>query len=284
MRMDHYTTLGIPRGASEQEIKSAYRKLAMKHHPDRGGDATEFQKIQEAYNVLGDPQARSQYDNPQPQGFQFHFGGGHPGGFGGNPIDDILNQFGFQFGGHESARAFHQQRRNKDLSVEIVLDLASTMESQSKTISVQTTSGQRQTVQIDIPRGVRTGHSVRYGGLGDNMFESLPRGDLYVHFVIQEEPNYRVEGDDLIYICRISCLDAMSGIQVEIPTLENRMFRINITPGTTHGTRLRVPNQGLYHINTDHRGSLIVNVDLAIPTVTSGASLDLLEQLKSRLT
>lgn len=276
MRMDHYSTLGVPKGASEQEIKSAYRKLAMQHHPDRGGDQAKFQQVQQAYDTLGDPQKRAQYDNPQPQGFnhsgfQFHFNNG------GNPFEDIFSQFGM--GGHP----FAQPRRNKDLRVELVLGVASTLNEQNKTISVQTTNGQRQTVQIDIPRGVRSGHSMRYGGLGDNMFDTLPRGDLYIHFVLQDEPNYRVEGDDLIYVCRINCLDAMMGVQAEIPTLENRVFRINITAGTRHGTKLRIPNQGLYLLNSEQRGNLIVDVDIDIPVVNDPALHIALQQLKSSL-
>ena len=93
MRMDYYSILGVNKGASEEEIKKAYRKLAMKHHPDRGGDQTQFQRIQEAYETLGDAGRRQQYDNPQPQGFdhggfQFHFGQG-------SHFEDIFAQFGF---------------------------------------------------------------------------------------------------------------------------------------------------------------------------------------------
>ena len=80
MRRDYYSILGVPKGASEDEIKKAYRKLAMQHHPDRGGDQAQFQKIQEAYNTLGDSGKRQEYDHPQPQGggFQFHFNSGDP--------------------------------------------------------------------------------------------------------------------------------------------------------------------------------------------------------------
>jgi DnaJ-class molecular chaperone len=280
MRMDHYTTLGVSKGASEQEIKTAYRKLAMQHHPDRGGDAAKFQQVQEAYDTLGDPQKRAQYDNPQPQGFNFHFGG-HPGGQH-NPFEDIFNQFGFSFGGGPFQHA-QQQRRNKDLRIELVIPLSSTFQDQSKTISVQTTSGERQTVQVNIPRGVRTGHSMRYPGLGDNMFNTIPRGDLYVHFLLEEDGNYRVEGDDLVYRCEISCLDAMTGSPVEVPTPENRVFRINVAPGTTHGTRLRIPNQGMYHLGGDSRGNLIVEVTLLIPQATDVVTHDLIRQLKNRL-
>ena len=279
--MDHYSTLGISKNASDEDIKRAYRKLAMKHHPDRGGDQTQFQKIQEAYDTLSDPHKRSEYDNPQAQGFQ-----GHPNGFqfnfgGGDPFQDIFAQFGFG-AGHPFSH-MHHQRKNKDLRVELVVDIASTMSDQTKTISVQTTNGQRQTVQVNIPRGVRTGNTMRFGGLGDNMFDTIPRGDLYVHFIVPDDHNYRIEGDDLIYVCRISCLDAMSGTTAEIPTLENKIFRISIAAGSKHGTRLRIPNQGLYALNSSMRGHLYVELDLIVPALQDLQVLALLDQIKSRL-
>lgn len=278
MHMDHYSTLGVPKGASDEEIKKAYRKLAMQHHPDRGGDQAKFQQIQQAYDTLGDPQKRQEYDNPQqhgfgngPQGFSFSFGGG-------DPFGDMFAQFGFP-GGHP----FQQPKRNKDLRVEMVIDIASTMADQTKTISVQTTNGQRQTVQVNIPRGVRSGNSMRFGGLGDNMFDTIQRGDLYVHFVVQDDPKYRIENDDIVYSCSISCLDAMVGHNVEVPTLENKIFRIAIPAGATHGTRLRIPNQGLYRLNSQSRGHLIVEVNITIPVITDMTTLSLIDQLKSRL-
>jgi DnaJ-class molecular chaperone len=272
MRMDYYSILGVPKGASDEEIKTAYRKLAMKHHPDRGGDQAEFQKIQEAYAVLSDAQKRQQYDNPQPQGFEFHFGGGN------SPFDDIFSQFGFSPFGNP-----RQQRRNKDLRVELAMDLAGTLNDQVKTISVQTTNGERQTVQVNIPRGVRNGHSMRYGGLGDNMFNTLPRGDLYVHFVVREDPRFRVENHDLVYPVTITCLDAMTGIEVDIPSLDNKFFKIAIPAGSGPGTRLRIPGNGLYHLNNNTRGHLIAELHINVPAVTDPTAQGLINQLKSYL-
>lgn len=279
MRMDYYSVLGVPKGASDDEIKKAYRKLAMKHHPDRGGDQTQFQKIQEAYATLGDPQKRQEYDHPQQhhQGFSFHFGG--PG----NPLDEIFASFGFGAGHDPFAHMRQQARRNKDLRIQIELELSSTLQDQRKTISVQTTTGERQTVEVNIPRGIATGHQMRYPGLGDNMFNSIPRGDLYVNFVIREDPRFAVEGFDLVYRINVNCLDAMTGIEVDVPNVEGRVFRLNIPTGTRHGTRLRLPNQGLYEINTTRRGNLIVEVTLTIPTVNNSAAKDLIEQLKQVL-
>ena len=253
----------------------------MQHHPDRGCDQAKFQQIQEAYDTLGDPAKRQQHDNPQPQGFpgggfSFNFGG--PGG--GDPFADIFAQFGQGFG-----HPFGHQRRNKDLRIQIRLSLFETLTEQQKTVSVQTQTGERQTVNVQIPRGVTSGTSIKYPGLGDNMMNNLPRGDLYVNFVIDPDPLYVVEGLDLVYNLELDVIDSMLGSTADIPSLEGRVFNIAIPAGTSHGTKLRIPNQGLYSM--EHRGGtrggLIVNISIVVPAVTTPAQIQLLQQLKTLL-
>ena len=121
---------------------------------------------------------------------------------------------------------------------------------------------------------------MRYPGLGDNMFNTIPRGDLYVHFAVREDPQFHVEDDNLIYQIQINCLDAMSGTEVDIPTLESKVFRINVPAGTESGTRMRLTNQGLYHLNSNQRGSMIVELRVTIPKISSPQGLELIQQLK----
>ncbi len=274
MRMDYYSILGVPKGSSDQDIKKAYRKLAMQHHPDRGGDQNKFQQIQEAYDTLSDPAKRSQYDNPQPQGnFSFHFGQS------GNPFEEIFQSFGFGHG-HDPF-AHMRQRKNKDLRIQLDLALHDTLQEQIKTVSVQTTTGERQTVQVNIPKGIRSGHQMRFPGLGDNMFGSIPRGDLYVLFNVRPDPQFEIEGDDLVYKVHINVLDAMIGSTIDVPTLDSKVFRLTIPAGTLHGARLRLPNQGLYTINTERRGNLLVQVNLVVPVFQSDEAKALIQQLKN---
>lgn len=279
--MDYYTILGVPRGASEEEIKQAYRKLAMQHHPDRGGDAAKFQQIQEAYNTLGDSEKRQQHDNPQPQGFNFHFS--HPGGPGFNDLDDILRQFGHGFPGGDPfgrSRQNHAQRRNKDLRVQITVDLSGTLKENHRTISVQTTGGQRQTVDVAIPRGVQNGSTIKYSGLGDNMFEGLPRGDLYVVIVVQPDLRFQIQEFDLIYTAEINCFDAILGQTIDVPGLDDRQFSLAIPAGCRPGSVLRIPNQGLYALGTAHRGNLLININVNIPTNLTETQLDMIRRVQ----
>lgn len=265
---DYYSILGINPTASEDEIKKAYRSLAMKHHPDRGGDQERFQEIQEAYSVLTDPQKKAEWEaqkhghrfHPGNDGFNFNFN------FGGSPFDihDIFTNF------HGGGNPFHgfaqRQRRNKDLKVVIDLDLASTLQPQVKNISVKHVNGSRHDVQIEIPRGVNGSVQMKCAGHGDRSHPDLPPGDLYVHFRVHENPEFNIEGLDLIKVIKVNCLDAMIGENIIVTGLDNKKFDVTIPPGIQNGMRFRIPQEGLYAVDHPVRGNLLVQVELKIPT------------------
>jgi DnaJ-class molecular chaperone len=270
--MTHYATLGVSESASQDEIKKAYRKLAMQHHPDKGGDTNKFQEIQSAYDIVGDEQRRAQYDAERRGGgmrFNFNgqdFGGGMPAG-----MEDMLRNFGFAFGPGFAGQngdpfgGFRQPRRNKDIKVDIVVPLSSTLTDQQKTISIQTTNGGRQTVDVQIPRGVRTTTTIKYPGLGDNFFESLSRGDLFVHVHVENDTKFQVENLDLISVVEIDCVRAMVGDQITVHGIDGKQFELTIPSGTQPGTKFRISGQGLHAMNQNVRGNLLVSVKITVP-------------------
>jgi len=261
-----YETLGVPKGASEEEIKRAYRKMAAQHHPDKqGGDTAKFQEIQSAYETLTDPVKRQQHDNPNPfaqhhQGpngshFEFHFGGGA------GP-EDIFSQFFNQgFGGHPFQRQ-QQPRRNKDLRINLQITLAETLNDIHKSVSVQTTKGERFTVDVNIPRGVGNGTTIKYSQMGDNFFDSLTRGDLYVIINIIADQRFDLHGLNLVSNLEINSIEAMTGCDKIIQGIDGREYNIKIPKACQFGTKFGLQGQGLYQMNTDARGDLIVNVTI----------------------
>jgi DnaJ-class molecular chaperone len=272
---DYYSTLGIGRDASQDEIKQAYRKLAMKHHPDRtGGDDTEFKKIQEAYATLSDPEKRSQYDNPQPQGFQ-QFGGMPPG------FEDIMSQmFGggnpFGFGGMGGQR----QARNKTLNMQTQISLEDAFFGKELIANITLPNGREQVVNVKIPRGIQDGTTLRLAKMGDDSHANLPRGDI--HLTVNVIPNNKFgrQGDDLIKELEVNAIDAILGKNYQLETIDNRLLEVKINPGTQHGQMLAAAGYGMPNMN-DNRfvGRLLIQVKIQIPTNLTNSQLIKLQEI-----
>lgn len=287
--MTHYATLGVSENASQDEIKKAYRKLASKHHPDKGGDTAQFQKIEEAYRILSDPAQRDQYDHERrnPGGVRFSVNGQDIHGMHGVPpgMEDIFRQFGFGFGGNPFGQQFRQPqpRKNKDLQVNVPVTLSSTLEDSKYTVSIQTTKGNRENVEISIPRGATTGTRIKYPNLGDNFFDSLDRGDLYVNVIVQNPSNFDVSGLDVITTKNIDCITAMIGGDIEVENFDNSKFVVSIASGTQPDQILRIKNQGIWAIHDSTRGNLLVRIQVSVPKNLSEDNLELLRKIKSTL-
>jgi DnaJ-class molecular chaperone len=268
---NYYEILGVDSTASADEIKKAYRKLAAQHHPDRAGGNTEkFQEIQAAYDVLSSPEKRQQHDLERS-------GTLNPG----------LHDLGFQDFGDFFRQAFQQHRqprRNRDLRIRLALDLADTLVETEKTISIKTTRNTRDTVVVKLPAGITANSVVKYPGLGDNFFESLPRGDLYVYIDIRSSADFEVSGSDLETKVSITCFEAMLGTEKIITTLDGHKLSVKIPSGTQPGTVLQLKNQGLAIHNSGQRGNLKIKVQVQIPKNLSESQIMIIKQLEQETT
>jgi molecular chaperone DnaJ len=244
----------VPRTATADDIKKAFRRLASQHHPDRGGDTQKFQTIQEAYATLGDEQKRAEYNNPRPQfgGFSgFH---GHPGGVN---INDI---FGQMFG-----HGFAQQRRSH-VRMTLWITLLDVATGGRRTVSLGTQSGVS-AVEIDIPLGINDGDNVQYEGIG-------PGGsDLVVNFRVSPDRNWRRDGLNLTMEVRLDIWSLILGGNLTIDTLAGRTLTVTVPERTQPGTSLRLRDQGLRD-RAGHVGDILVLVQAQIPTNIAPEILD----------
>lgn len=277
--MTHYEVLGVAESATPDEIKRSYRKLASVHHPDKGGDTARFQEIQVAYDTLIDQQRRIQYDAERRGGSGLHFHTNH----GGPDVEDLFRSFGFHFGEDPFARfRQHTAKKNRDIRVDIQVTLASTLTDQTTTINIQTSNGTQQNVEVAIPRGIQQNATIKYPQLGDNFFETLARGDLYITVHLQPDDRFQIHGLDLLTWQITDCLTAMTGGPVTVTGADGRQFEINVPAGCQHDTGFRIPDQGLWQLHGSTRGSLIVKIKITIPQNLTPDQIQLINQIKHR--
>jgi curved DNA-binding protein len=260
---DYYKILGVDKSAAPSEIKSAYKNLAKKNHPDAGGDPAQFQKLNEAYSTLKDPARKAAYDEPLIQD-PFR----RSSGFGGTQYqqsDEInLNDI---FG-----QAFRQQRtpaRGRDINIKASVFLKDVLTGKHIIASYSLLNGERESVEVEIPKGVHNGMKVRYVGLGDIGPPNAPRGDLYVIVEVQEESGWARDGNDLVTEINVDALDMILGTSTNVTMLDNRQIKLRILAGSKNGCILSIPEHGLTDINTGKPGRLLIKVTAVIPKITN---------------
>jgi curved DNA-binding protein len=277
--MDYYSTLGLKRGASDAEIKKAYRSMAMKHHPDRGGDANKFKEIEEAYRTLSDPQKKQMFDSgidPNRQGggfnqgpFEFHFGTDN--------MHDIFSNFGFGGFGQRP------MRKNKTLSINVEIALEDVLTGKDINAEITTPDGRKKMINIHVPSGIENGQQIRYEGMGDHSIPDLRPGDLLVNILVRSHPIFKREGTSVIVEKEINMWDALLGNKIALKTLDNKTLDINIPAGTQPDTVFSCRGEGLPHTRSKLRGNLLIKLKVVIPKNLTKEQLDKIQKLKNEL-
>jgi len=302
MSDDYYKTLGINKTASDSEIKKAYRKLAMKYHPDHTkGDKTaeeKFKKISEAYAVLSDKEKRKQYDTFGSTGFkqrysqedifkgfdfgdilkEFGFGGNIFGGRGKKGNSNFSFNFGDQFDPHTQFRHHNVPAKGGDLIYELPLNLEETLKDTNKTISF-THGGKNERLTVKIPKGMIAGKKLRIAGKGEPGVFGGPPGDLYIQTKLIPHPIFGCEGNDLYIDQSIKLTEALLGTTINIQTLEGNTLNVKIAPGTRHQTKMRLSGHGIPVMNSNKRGDVFVRIHVEMKKDLSKQQIKFIKKL-----
>jgi len=294
--MEYYKILGVEKTAAANEIKKAYRKLALKYHPDKNPDNKEaeakFKQISEAYAVLSDDKKRQEYDTYGSAGFQqrysqedifrnfdlndilgqFGFGGGGGGGRstfrfsgqgGGSPFGDFFSQAGGGGCGGGGCRP-QTAAKGQDQAYELAVSLADVLHGAERKISLRRDGG-TQNISVKVPKGIETGKRLRLSGKGAPSPSGGPPGDLYLKVTIQSHERFSRDGDNLIMEQKIPFTEVCLGTTVEVVSLDDRKFRLKVPAGMQQESKLRIKGHGLPSGPIGNRGDIYVKVLVEIP-------------------
>jgi len=302
---DYYKTLGVSKTASAEEIKKAYRKLARQHHPDvnkKPESEKRFKEINEANEVLSDPEKRKRYDTVGPDWARFQNGGPQqqPGGFQwvytGQPGQDPFNGdaggfsdfFRTLFGEGQAdfdtgplfGRTSTRRRRaavGADVEHEVEIALAEAYKGTERTMELRIPDGNTRRLSVKIPAGVRDGQRIRLAGQGAPGGGGGPSGDLFLRVRVRPHPVFQRDGDDLRMELPVALHEALLGAEVTVPTLKGRVS-LRIPPETQNGRVIRLAGQGMPRATGGH-GDLYVTVKVVLPTKLSEKERELVTAL-----
>lgn len=298
--IDYYKILGVDKGASDKDIKSAYRKIARKHHPDLNPNNPEAEKLfkqaNEANEVLSDPEKRKKYDKygenwqhgeayeqqQRAQSQQRSYGGGQQGfggggfDFGGSGGGDFSDFFNSMFGGGPAGGGGGRQQRyrGQDMNAQLQLNLRDVLESKKQTITVN-----GKNIRLTIPAGIENGQTIKIAGHGGAGANGAPAGDLYIEFSIPEDPEFKRVGSDLYKTISIDLYTAVLGGEITADTLSGKV-KLKVAPGTQANTKVKLKGKGVPKYKKDDQfGDLYLTYTIAIPTNLTAKQKELFEEL-----
>lgn len=296
---DYYQILGVERGASEQEIKQAYRKLARKYHPDiNPGDKqaeARFKEINEAYEVLSDKDKRAKYDRfgrdwqrYEQAGGAGGFDWGSYGGGGGGSADfsDFFEAlFGSGVGGRRSRGTgfgFDVPMNGQDVEHSVDITLEEAFTGTQRTLQFSNPNGAPRTITVKIPAGADNGTRVRVAGEGGPGMSGGRRGDLLLVVRVLPHPRFERDGNNLKTHVPVDLYTLLLGGEVKVPLLDGKKLTLNVPAGTSNGKIFRLSGQGMPTLRQpDRRGDLYVTLDALLPTPLSTRERELFEELRS---
>jgi DnaJ-class molecular chaperone len=256
---DHYQTLGVARTATDDDIKRAYRRLASKHHPDKGGNTQDFQKIEEAYRILGDPDQRRQYDNPEIR-ININNGGFQNSAF---DFDTIFEMFGARM--HP-----RNQQAQRNQRIGIWIDLEDVAQGGNKILALTTGQGVTN-IEIKVPPGIQDNENVRYPGLAPGGF------DLVVNFRVKPHAQWHRDDLNLYTEKALDFWQLILGTDLFLKDIQGREIMLTVPPRTRPGTMLRARGRGLSRAG-HNTGDLMVRLQAVMPADIPDEIIDVLRK------
>ncbi|PQJ76665.1 DnaJ C-terminal domain-containing protein [Polaribacter glomeratus] len=290
--VDYYKTLEITKSASEADIKKAYRKLARKYHPDVNPNdknaEKNFKEINEANEVLSNPENRKKYDTygehwqngeayQQEKQRQQEYQERAKGAQGGYSQEDFSEMFGGMFGGSSSGRSTNSKFRGQDYNSELKLNIQDVYTTQKQVITVNGKS-----IRITIPAGVENGQIIKIKGHGGKGVNNGPNGDLYIQFSIVNNSRFKRDKENLHVAIDLDLYTALLGGQLVVATFDGNV-KLTIKPETVNGTQVKLKGKGFPVYKKEGQfGDLYITYQLKIPTNLNEKEIELIKELQKQ--